>query len=369
MRLTSIAFFVLLSTLTGQLQAATLAFSLTNSPGQGELVALVFDDATRFGEFRDPLVRETFVIDSHDQIFEIADLEPGDYALIVFHDENRNGVLDRNFVGIPREPIALSNNYAPRGPPSFSRARISLSVDERVEQTLTLARPLGDRGQIGVGIGTALQSSPYVGSNTLRLQPIPTLVYFGDRVQFLGPIVNVNVYGSDRVRLAARAEMRFSAYDEDDSDILMGLGDRQTTVFGGLAVNTRLPAGVNLSLSYTHDLLGRIDAGIARASLSRGFQFGTLRLAPSVAVSWLDGDLANYEFGVPASAAREDRPAYVISDAMSWSVGMMSMLELTPDWMATVSLAYETLDSKIGASPIVEGRYLTRGFMALTYTF
>ena len=29
---------------------------------------------------------------------------PGEYALMVHHDENSNGGLDKNFIGIPREP-------------------------------------------------------------------------------------------------------------------------------------------------------------------------------------------------------------------------------------------------------------------------
>ena len=45
------------------------------------------------------------------------------YAVSVIHDQNDNGKLDTNFLGIPQEGFGFSNN--PRiffGPPSFSSA-------------------------------------------------------------------------------------------------------------------------------------------------------------------------------------------------------------------------------------------------------
>ncbi len=35
-------------------------------------------------------------------------LRYGEYAVAVFHDENNNGVMDRNLLGIPSEPFAFS---------------------------------------------------------------------------------------------------------------------------------------------------------------------------------------------------------------------------------------------------------------------
>lgn len=48
-------------------------------------------------------------VDSKKQMtIEIPNLEYGEYALAVFHDENNNGEMDRNLVGIPSEPFAFS---------------------------------------------------------------------------------------------------------------------------------------------------------------------------------------------------------------------------------------------------------------------
>jgi uncharacterized protein (DUF2141 family) len=50
-------------------------------------------------------------------------LAPGTYAISVFHDENGNGKLDTNFIGMPREGVGSSNNVKPHfGPPKFKDA-------------------------------------------------------------------------------------------------------------------------------------------------------------------------------------------------------------------------------------------------------
>ena len=40
----------------------------------------------------------------------LTNLDPGQYAIILFHDENGNGKLDSNALGVPTEPYGLSNN-------------------------------------------------------------------------------------------------------------------------------------------------------------------------------------------------------------------------------------------------------------------
>ena len=54
---------------------------------------------------------------------EFDGIQPGTYAVSVFHDENSNGRLDTNFIGIPREGVGASNNARGHfGPPSFRDA-------------------------------------------------------------------------------------------------------------------------------------------------------------------------------------------------------------------------------------------------------
>jgi uncharacterized protein (DUF2141 family) len=58
-------------------------------------------------------------------VFE--NLKAGDYAVSVIHDENENGELDTNMIGIPKEGFAFGNNaMGAFGPPSFDKAKVTL---------------------------------------------------------------------------------------------------------------------------------------------------------------------------------------------------------------------------------------------------
>jgi uncharacterized protein (DUF2141 family) len=66
------------------------------------------------------------------------DIPPGRYALAVIHDEDMNGKLDTNWLGIPTEGYGFSNDAkAILGPPSFSAAGF-LYDGEMLELTITL---------------------------------------------------------------------------------------------------------------------------------------------------------------------------------------------------------------------------------------
>jgi uncharacterized protein (DUF2141 family) len=48
-------------------------------------------------------------------VFEFDLPKPGNYAIAILDDENSNGELDRNFLGIPVEGFGFSNNFVARG--------------------------------------------------------------------------------------------------------------------------------------------------------------------------------------------------------------------------------------------------------------
>lgn len=56
----------------------------------------------------------------------------GTYALSVIHDENKNGELDSNLIGIPREGFGFSNDaMGTFGPPSFEKSGFVLKKEAR----------------------------------------------------------------------------------------------------------------------------------------------------------------------------------------------------------------------------------------------
>ena len=65
--------------------------------------------------------------------FVVQDIDPGRYALSAFHDENDNGELDTNLLGIPSEGYGFGNDAsAAFGPPSFEAAALDVDAASAV---------------------------------------------------------------------------------------------------------------------------------------------------------------------------------------------------------------------------------------------
>ena len=59
----------------------------------------------------------------------------GEYALSVFYDKDDDGELDTNFIGMPKEPIALSNNAVAKfGPPKYADAVFTLGAEPMIQR-------------------------------------------------------------------------------------------------------------------------------------------------------------------------------------------------------------------------------------------
>jgi uncharacterized protein (DUF2141 family) len=69
---------------------------------------------------------------------DFEDIPPGTYAIAVIHDENMNGKLETNWLGVPKEGYGFSNDATSVvGAPSFSAA--SFAYDGRsLDLTMSL---------------------------------------------------------------------------------------------------------------------------------------------------------------------------------------------------------------------------------------
>jgi uncharacterized protein (DUF2141 family) len=62
----------------------------------------------------------------------LTNLDPGQYTIILFHDENGNGKLDKNALGVPTEPYGFSNNVRGfLGPPDFEEAIMEINAGDK----------------------------------------------------------------------------------------------------------------------------------------------------------------------------------------------------------------------------------------------
>lgn len=134
-------FLTVASALPGPLEAqttgtATLTVHVTGARNaKGKIRAALFRDGKGFPNDASQAVH-TQAADIDPQTLSaqvvFADLRAGVYAVSVFHDENVNEKLDKNFMGVPKEGYGASNNPKKKmGPPNFDGAKFQLSGTEQ----------------------------------------------------------------------------------------------------------------------------------------------------------------------------------------------------------------------------------------------
>jgi uncharacterized protein (DUF2141 family) len=135
-----IAFFltaILLNGLNVQAQAK-LEVTVTNiKEAKGTIRVGLFDSEEKFLK---NAVDGKIVKANHDQVTVVFEnLKPGNYAASVIHDENENGDLDKNMIGIPSEGFGFGNDaMGTFGPPSFDESKITIVDKQTVKQSIKL---------------------------------------------------------------------------------------------------------------------------------------------------------------------------------------------------------------------------------------
>ena len=93
---------------------------------KGSLRIGLFDNERDFP--KKAVVGKVIAVTADSLTVVFTDLKPASYAVSVIHDENSNGKLDTNILGIPKEGFAFGNNAMGMfGPPSFKNAQVTIS--------------------------------------------------------------------------------------------------------------------------------------------------------------------------------------------------------------------------------------------------
>ncbi len=112
--------FFLLTLISFSALAAPVKINFTQTMGKsGKIYFAIFDSSAQFPKGT-PVKTGSVAIAGQRDISTNLDLPAGEYAISTFLDENNNGRLDQNIIGIPKERFGFSNN--PRiltGAPSY----------------------------------------------------------------------------------------------------------------------------------------------------------------------------------------------------------------------------------------------------------
>ena len=102
---------------------------------RGQVLVTVYDQEKGFPTDPSAAVTSCRVVlaNQADLRIETELLPHGTYAVALLHDENANGIMDTNLVGIPKEGYATSNNIRKLlSAPSFEEARFELDKNKKI---------------------------------------------------------------------------------------------------------------------------------------------------------------------------------------------------------------------------------------------
>ena len=100
---------------------------------EGKVRAGIFESSRGFPLRVDEVARKVDApIEDGAATLTFDDLPRGTYAVVVYHDENDNGKLDRNFIGKPKEGAGLYRPVRSRfPPPKFRDAKFDFRGDDK----------------------------------------------------------------------------------------------------------------------------------------------------------------------------------------------------------------------------------------------
>ena len=112
--------FTLSNTIFSQGNLEINIIDLTNN--QGQVVVLLFKKGQEFGMDKTPLKKHVFdAISNKKASFSIPNIASGEYAFLVFHDENKDGVFATNWIGMPKEGVGKSGAQGKR--PNYDNSK------------------------------------------------------------------------------------------------------------------------------------------------------------------------------------------------------------------------------------------------------
>ncbi|MEC7263142.1 MAG: DUF2141 domain-containing protein [Bacteroidota bacterium] len=116
----------------------TISVHVNNvSSKKGKVSVAVYNSDETFLSFERVLTTKSVQANEGSVVLKIANLPAGEYALAVFHDENGNGKLDTNWLGIPREKVAFSNaKMKTFGPPKYKECAFHITSDYEININL-----------------------------------------------------------------------------------------------------------------------------------------------------------------------------------------------------------------------------------------
>lgn len=202
------------------------------------------------------------------------------------------------------------------------------------------------------GVGVGVNQEIYRGYSS-RTIPLPILGYRGEKLSVYGPFVSYEVTELGNFSINAKLAPRFDGFDQSDSPVFAGMAKRKDSLDGGLAVQLRQQDWL-LEADTVFDLLGNSNGQESTLAVSYSYRFKAVIVEPKFAVSYADGDLVDYYYGVREDEATSGRSAYSADGAWNYTAGLAVSTPLLFGGMTRLGIEHKWYGSSISDSPLTD---------------
>jgi outer membrane protein len=238
----------------------------------------------------------------------------------------------------------------------------------------SLAAPAGhscstanDSSCWGVGAGAILDRPIYRGSDS-RQRLLPLLSFENRHIRLLGPTIDLLLPTDGPLSLAIRGRYYFDGYEPDDSLYLLGMDEREGSLWAGGSMKWRF-GDSTISAELLGDLLDRSSGLRAKLQLDRRFQTGAVGITPRIDAEWLDEDQVDYYYGVEPTETRSWRPLHQPGSTLNSSAGLRIDWQPIEHHNLFLDLSVTRPGSGIRNSPLVDESLQQRLFTGYLYRF
>ena len=95
---------------------------------EGTMVLTIYESKKTW--LKRGMMQEKLAVDGNETVTFTLELPPGEYAFHAYQDLDENGKMKANFIGIPKEPTAVSNDAKGKfGPPKYKDAKVTVGEE------------------------------------------------------------------------------------------------------------------------------------------------------------------------------------------------------------------------------------------------
>ncbi len=227
---------------------------------------------------------------------------------------------------------------------------------------------LSEEGGAGLGVATRMERSPYRDGG-VRHDLVPLYLYDGKYVYLHAFRVGLKLDRGQDHRFDVFLSHRFEGFPYDRIPAgLAGMAERGPGVDLGASYQRSGPWGAVYG-ELLHDVSGASRGNELRLGYNYEWRSGRLRLRPYAMLAARDANLNDYYYGVRASEATAERPAYAPGAGVNTSVGLYAAYSLSERWRLLGGLSATRWASGVRNSPIVENRAQVAAMLGMMYDF